>query len=135
MNDVLFVSLFHRYKNLGSRIFKKGVENVTDAERSQAKTLTLGLLYGMGTNTMAGRLGISYQEAKRITQTFFSEFRFHNFLLFVSVLILFDNISFYTHVSVTKSRERLDAECQAGSEDYRLREDTDRSSKKHTEYF
>ena len=63
------------YKNLGARVFKKAAINITDAERKKAKTVTLGLIYGMGAELMARKLSIDKSEAKRIMDAFFAEFR------------------------------------------------------------
>ena len=63
------------YKNLGGCIFRKEPGSITDTERKKAKTVTLGLIYGMGAELMAKKLSISKVEAKKIMDAFFNEFR------------------------------------------------------------
>ncbi len=63
------------YKSLGARIFKKPAVDINDTERKKAKTVTLGLIYGMGVELMAKKLSIDKLEAKRIMDAFFAEFR------------------------------------------------------------
>lgn len=48
--------------------------NVTDAQRSQAKVVTLGVMYGMGPQAAANKLNISVPAVKNITGQFFRQF-------------------------------------------------------------
>lgn len=48
-----------------------GKADPSDDERSAAKTLTFGIIYGMGAGSLARRLGISYAEAIDFQERFF----------------------------------------------------------------
>ena len=48
-----------------------GKADPTDDERSAAKTLTFGIIYGMGAGSLARRLGIGYDEAIDFQERFF----------------------------------------------------------------
>ncbi|MFQ5472272.1 MAG: DNA polymerase A family protein, partial [Dehalococcoidia bacterium] len=45
------------------------------AERSAAKAVNFGLLYGMGTGTLAHRLGVSYQRAEETVRAIMGQFK------------------------------------------------------------
>eukprot|EP01035_Chromulina_nebulosa_P017011 gene17011-22515_t len=59
-NDQQMKSLFTEnndiYLQLASRIFNKSIELIDSAERTRAKTICLGLIYGMGIQTTANKL-------------------------------------------------------------------------------
>jgi hypothetical protein len=64
------------YKLLAFKIFQKdSVDDVTDGERSRAKVICLGCIYGMGPQAAAARLGIEVATVSCITQSFFQHFR------------------------------------------------------------
>jgi DNA polymerase I-like protein with 3'-5' exonuclease and polymerase domains len=63
------------YKQLASAIFRKPVAMVEESERGRAKTVCLGVMYGMGTTSTAARLGIDVNEAKGIISAFFDRFK------------------------------------------------------------
>eukprot|EP01033_Poteriospumella_lacustris_P014690 gene14690-10503_t len=64
------------YKLLASKIFRKAtLDAVTDAERTQAKVICLGCIYGMGPVAAAARLGIDVATVSQITTSFFRSFR------------------------------------------------------------
>jgi DNA polymerase-1 len=64
---------FHR--RVGSAVFNKPEEEVTDHERFLTKFITFGLLYGRGAKSLAdGELGGTYAAAERYIQRFFEEF-------------------------------------------------------------
>ena len=50
--------------------FHTMVSEMAKIPRKQAKTINLGLMYGMGVNKMAGELDLSVDEAKEITQQY-----------------------------------------------------------------
>jgi uracil-DNA glycosylase family 4 len=50
-------------------------EQVTDAHRRYAKTIVFGKAYGMGTHTLAGRLGCSKAEAERVETAIMGTFK------------------------------------------------------------
>lgn len=54
------------YRAFGSTALRKPPENITDKERKRIKAIVLGLMYGMGVNTLAKNLGVSEDEAKRL---------------------------------------------------------------------
>ena len=60
------------HKYVASEIFKKKLDDVTDKERSIAKTIVFGLIYGMGRKTLAKELNLSDEEADDIMKRFFS---------------------------------------------------------------
>lgn len=64
------------YSSLASKIFNKPLDECGDDSlyRTQAKTIVLGLLYGMGIGKLSADLGISKDEAKKLTADFFSQF-------------------------------------------------------------
>lgn len=45
-------------------------QQVTPEERVQAKRLAYGILYGMGTSTLAMELGVSLHEAAELSENF-----------------------------------------------------------------
>jgi DNA polymerase I-like protein with 3'-5' exonuclease and polymerase domains len=50
-------------------------------ERNKAKIICLGVMYGMGTSSVASKLDIDVKQAKLITNAFFQEFRaVHNWM-------------------------------------------------------
>lgn len=71
--------LFHQeqgdiYRLLASKIFQKPVEDVQDDERTRAKVICLGCIYGMGPVAAAAKLGIDVSTVSRITSAFFRHF-------------------------------------------------------------
>jgi DNA polymerase I-like protein with 3'-5' exonuclease and polymerase domains len=44
------------YRRMASIMFQKSVSDVADAERTISKTIVLGVMYGMGADSLAGRL-------------------------------------------------------------------------------
>lgn len=49
------------------------VSNLLGMPRDQAKNMNFGMLYGMGDNSLAGHIGVSKAEAKRLKATYFAE--------------------------------------------------------------
>lgn len=62
------------YRLLASKILKKSPDFVTDEERTRAKVICLGVLYGMGPQAASTKLGIDVMTASKITNSFFSNF-------------------------------------------------------------
>ena len=59
------------HRLIASKTLHKRFEDVTDKERSHAKGVTFGLLYGMATETLAKEYNMSYSEASKFVQNFF----------------------------------------------------------------
>lgn len=72
-------ALFQRdkdiYRQLAGRILSKAPERVTSDERDKAKVVCLGVLYGMGAQATAAKLGIDVASANQITSSFFRHFK------------------------------------------------------------
>lgn len=62
------------HKVTASRMFKVDYEQVTKEQRSAAKTINFGVLYGMGKYGLSQALGISAEEASSFIQNFFETF-------------------------------------------------------------
>lgn len=62
------------YRLLAAKIFKKSPGEVSDDERTRAKVICLGVLYGMGPQSAATNLGIDVVTASKITNSFFNSF-------------------------------------------------------------
>lgn len=62
------------HRSVAARIHDKAPEDVTREERSAAKAVNFGLIYGMGAFGLARDLCISIAEAKTFIETFFGEF-------------------------------------------------------------
>mmetsp|Transcript_18913 Transcript_18913/g.31578 ORF Transcript_18913/g.31578 Transcript_18913/m.31578 type:complete len:795 (-) Transcript_18913:1444-3828(-) len=79
--DLALMTLFSStkgdvYKTLARIIFdKKDLDAVSAIEREQAKVICLGTMYGMGPHAAATKLGISYQDARSIVDSFYNKFR------------------------------------------------------------
>ena len=79
-NDPALIRLFTDsenvdiYKQMSSSVTNKAIDEVTDAERSQAKQVVLAMLYGMGLNQVASKLGINVATARRIFDNFYARF-------------------------------------------------------------
>ncbi len=78
--DEALLSLFQTdkvdiYKQMSSLIRNKPLEEVTAAERSIFKQVTLAILYGMSPNQVGKKLSISKAMAKKMMNDFFRRFR------------------------------------------------------------
>ena len=60
------------YVEMAKQLF--ALSDITPEQRTAAKTLTLGVLYGMGAATLAGRLGNSPAEAARLLKSFWATY-------------------------------------------------------------
>jgi len=58
------------YKRLASNVFRVPVDEVSPPQRSQAKTVALGLVYGLGSQELSRKLGVSVSEANDIQGVF-----------------------------------------------------------------
>jgi len=56
------------YRIVGGQAFGCRPEEITDEQRSKAKTIVLGLMYGLGVRTLATRLGTSEDEARALSR-------------------------------------------------------------------
>lgn len=77
--DPALLELFHAsgdvYKNMAGVIFHKEPAQVDSKERDKAKTICLGVIYGMGVSSTANRLGITILEATEVLNSFFDRFK------------------------------------------------------------
>ena len=55
--------------NEGDADFHKIVSDMANIPRSQAKTINLGLFYGMGKNKLQAELGVSKEDAEDLFRT------------------------------------------------------------------
>lgn len=62
------------YRIMASQIYGKPISDVSGHERSVAKTISLGIIYGMGADQTAARLSITRAAAAQIIQKFHSLF-------------------------------------------------------------
>jgi len=62
------------HRLLASLAYNKHESDVTDKERTIAKTITFGLMYGRGVKSIAEQFNISLDEAQRIRDVFFKMF-------------------------------------------------------------
>jgi len=60
---------------MSSVITGKAPSDVTDEERAISKQVTLAIMYGMGVNTVAKKLGINKTSAQTFFQSFYGRFR------------------------------------------------------------
>jgi DNA polymerase-1 len=92
------------YRQMAAQIFGlASPASVTSAQRNTAKTLTLGLIYGMGHAAAARKLGIPQQEAYELKEAFL--LRFPGVGLFFSNARMF--AARYGHVLTLAGRQRL----------------------------
>jgi len=113
------------HKMTASQIFNIPEEKVGDKERSIAKTINFGVLYGMGIVGLAAASGISRPEAKRFIDEYFKDFR---------------GIASYVSDSIEKARESSFSHTLFGrkrflpeinSTDFRIRQAAERMAINH----
>jgi len=63
------------HKIIASVAYLKSEKDITDKERTVAKTLTFGILYGRGVKSIAEQLNTSYEEAMKVRNTIFEVFK------------------------------------------------------------
>lgn len=77
--DKKMLAIFQRGEDIhvstASEIFGVPQEKVTKEMRSLAKTISFGVLYGMGATAFAERAGISKKQAKEFIEKYFTEFQ------------------------------------------------------------
>lgn len=59
---------------IASGFYKKLVSDVTDIERNNAKQICYGIIYGMGIKTLSNKLNTNEDEAKLLTERFYSTY-------------------------------------------------------------
>ncbi|CAM9118397.1 unnamed protein product [Sphacelaria rigidula] len=62
------------YRGLAAEVFKKEAGTVSDAERTRAKVVCLGIIYGMGTPQVARKLGVTESQAHGLVRSFLKAF-------------------------------------------------------------
>lgn len=62
------------HASTASRVYGVPLEQVSDEQRRNAKTVNFGVIYGISAFGLAQRIGISRKEAKRTIDTYFEEF-------------------------------------------------------------
>ena len=76
--DEKLIEAFRRgedvYRATAGQLFGKSSEEVTDSERQQCKSITLGLCYGMGVRRLSKILGLGQGEAKEFIDRFFQTY-------------------------------------------------------------
>ena len=77
--DAVLLEAFERgedlHKRTASLVFGVPVGDVSEAQRSKAKTLNFGVLYGEGAYSVSLELGISYSEAKFLIEHFLDSYK------------------------------------------------------------
>lgn len=80
-NDEALIRLFSQpgstdiYKQMAAVISLKDPVDVSDEERAVSKQVTLAIMYGMGLNTVAKKLGVEKVAAKAFFESFYGRFR------------------------------------------------------------
>jgi len=62
------------HRQVAAAAFGKKPEDVTDAERHAAKTITFGIMYGRGPKALAKQIGYTEQEAYRFVRNWFNRY-------------------------------------------------------------
>lgn len=62
----------HRY--IASLVYGIPADEISSDQRSRAKTIAFGLLYGGGVSGLAGRLGVNPREVQQVVDIFFNQF-------------------------------------------------------------
>jgi len=62
------------HKIMASTVFNIPIDKVTDEQRSVAKTVVFGIIYGMGPNSLAERTGQTLKNAKTIIFNFYKKY-------------------------------------------------------------
>ncbi len=78
-DDPGFVSAFQSgadlHRDTASRIFNTAPENVTSDQRSFAKRINFGVVYGIGAQRVSSLTGISLNEAQELLRKYFQTYR------------------------------------------------------------
>ncbi len=70
-----FVSGIDFHSSTASQVFGVGMENLTEAQRSFAKRLNFGIVYGIGASRFGMMTGLSQNEAENTMRRYFGTFR------------------------------------------------------------
>lgn len=62
------------HASTASKLFNIALEEVTKTQRSQAKTVNFGILYGQGAFALAEQTGLSRKEAKEMIESYFETY-------------------------------------------------------------
>ena len=62
------------HASTASKLFKIPLEDVTKTQRSQAKTVNFGIIYGQGAFALAEQTGLSRTEAKQMIEAYFETY-------------------------------------------------------------
>ncbi len=62
------------HRRTAAQIFDKALDAVSDAERSAAKAINFGLMYGMGALKLSKEIGVSRKEAKEFIERYFKKY-------------------------------------------------------------
>ncbi|MEZ4741363.1 MAG: DNA polymerase [Bdellovibrionota bacterium] len=62
------------HKSTAATMFKKSANEVNETDRSRAKAINYGLIYGMGPQRLARTTGVSLKEAKQFIESYFESF-------------------------------------------------------------
>jgi uracil-DNA glycosylase family 4 len=62
------------HKYAASISMKKPIEDITDDDRTKAKAVNFGLIYGKGSYSLANDMGVSVEEAEEFIKAYFKEF-------------------------------------------------------------
>ncbi len=76
--DPVMIDAYHRGEDIhavtASQVFDVPLKEVTSEERSFAKTVNFGIVYGMGEFSLASELGISMKEAKKYIDGYWNKY-------------------------------------------------------------
>lgn len=76
--DPVMISAFNSnvdfHRQTAAQIMGKNLDDVTEKERSQAKAINFGIVYGMGATKLARSQKISFSDAQRFIQKYFATF-------------------------------------------------------------
>jgi len=78
--DPVLLSAFEQgediHRRTASEVMDIAMEDITQEQRSRAKAVNFGLLYGQGAFALAASLGITHQEAKNFMESYFERMPF-----------------------------------------------------------
>jgi len=77
-NDINLIDSYKRgydiYRFIGSKVFNKGIDEITKHERDLMKALMLGILYGKSIKSTANDTGMTEDDANKLQNELFSQF-------------------------------------------------------------
>lgn len=62
------------HRSTAAIIYNKSIDDITDTERYNAKTINFSIIYGAGPRNIAGQLNISFNEARDFIDQYFQKF-------------------------------------------------------------